>query len=302
MMRKGETMNFDEFAEWAAREILSSLPPEYGKALVKKVRVRKIGGGYTGMVVKRAGEEAVPAVNLDDFYMRYRNGAELGGLMRQMAEIVLAKGEEFDFSWIRDYGNIRNHLYVRVCGMERNQDVLKTVPYRNTEDIAMTCHIMLERNEGETAGIMVTKEMCAHYGIDEDMLFRDALRSSRRILPPRMDTIRNILKNQMDIDASAGSRMLVLTNSDKRNGAAAMFYPGILRMAAYILRKNIIILPSSVHEVILIPDDEDTDCRELEKLVRQINRTQVAEDEQLSDHVYRYSPSSDRIIRADRMN
>lgn len=295
-------MDFDEFSRWAEQEILRWLPPEYGNASVRRISIRKIGCTYTGMIVKRNGEAVVPALNLDDFFRQYLHGAELRGLMRHMAEIVKVGNDRFDISWIRNYENIRNHLCVRVCGMERNMDVLKTVPYRNTEDIAMTCHIMLDGSDGETAGIMVTKEMCSHYGIDEDSLFRDALNSSRRLLPPHMDTIRNILHSQIGINTTAGEKMLVLTNRNKIYGAAVIFYPGILRMAAYILKKNVIILPSSIHEVILIPEEENTDCRQLESLVCEINRTQVSEDERLSDHVYRYSPSSDRVIRADRMN
>ena len=83
------------------------------------------------------------------------------------------------------------------------------------------------------------------------------------------------------------------------NGAAALFYPGIMKQAAALMEGSYYILPSSVHEVILLPEECAPDFRELEKMVRQINRSQVLPEDRLSDHVYHYDHARDLFERAD---
>ena len=96
--------------------------------------------------------------------------------------------------------------------------------------------------------------------------------------PEASDTLRD--------EPYPGSTMLVLTNNVQLNGAAALFYPGVMDQAAERLGGDFIVLPSSTHEVIMIPADGMTDFRSLEQMVKDINRSQVAPEERLSDHVY----------------
>ena len=85
--------------------------------------------------------------------------------------------------------------------------------------------------------------------------------------------------------------MFVLTNSENCNGASAIFYPDILNRVSMQTGTDLIILPSSTHEVILVPDDGSFRVNDLERMVQNINRTEVAEKDQLSDHVYHYDAS-----------
>ena len=89
--------------------------------------------------------------------------------------------------------------------------------------------------------------------------------------------------------------MYVATNSKKLNGACVMLYDGLLRSFARKVGKSFYIIPSSIHEVILIPDTLDMDIRYMKAMVKEVNGTEVSPDEVLSDNVYRYDIDTDRI-------
>ena len=92
-----------------------------------------------------------------------------------------------------------------------------------------------------------------------------------------------------------GIPLLVLTNSRRYLGAACILYRGVLERFAKKLGENLYILPSSVHEVILLPETKVNSSKNLLRMVMEVNRTQLAPEEVLSDTVYYYDRKSGKI-------
>ena len=105
----------------------------------------------------------------------------------------------------------------------------------------------------------------------------------------------------MGLGLSEGEQeiLYVLTNKQAVHGAAVMLYEGELRKVSDRLGGDLAILPSSLHEVLLAPWTGRADSRGLREIVRNVNRTEVPDEEQLSDQVYRYILSEDRIEIAE---
>ena len=82
--------------------------------------------------------------------------------------------------------------------------------------------------------------------------------------------------------------MKVLTNDKRIQGAACVLYPGILEKISEESRKNLFVLPSSVHEVILLEDTGEENPEDLKRMIYEVNRTNVAAEEVLSDSLYYY--------------
>ena len=82
--------------------------------------------------------------------------------------------------------------------------------------------------------------------------------------------------------------LLVLTNESKYCGAACMLYEGLLRNLSDEIRSDLFIIPSSIHEVLLLPDEGEFSEEELSALVCEINAHFINPSEILSDHVYRF--------------
>ena len=90
--------------------------------------------------------------------------------------------------------------------------------------------------------------------------------------------------------------VLKLKDGEKCFGAAALLYPHLLSHISKIFRKNFYVLPSSVHECILVPDQGQYSRMELTRMVREVNQTQVEDDEILSDQVYYYDRQEERLM------
>lgn len=303
-----EKMSYEEFKAWAADEIRAWLPPEYADADVSIHRMEKLGLAYDGMTVVRSGQRAAAAVNLTAFYDMYQEGKTTGDIIHEMADVAVMQAPQMEYSVFSDYEAAKDHLFIRVANKETNADVLAGMPHKEVEDLAITYHVLVNRDQNGIASAPVTDDLLRHYGVTAEQLHEDAIANSQRMLPAQLDSMQNMLFGMMTPEASdtlrdepyPGSTMLVLTNNVQLNGAAALFYPGVMDQAAERLGGDFIVLPSSTHEVIMIPADDMTDFRSLEQMVKDINRSQVAPEERLSDHVYHYDAQERLFERADR--
>ena len=166
------------------------------------------------------------------------------------------------------------------------------------------------------ASILITNVHLKYWKIDEEELYQNAIRNTPFLLPPQIqnieDVMRDIMKSELTQDETIEEMMnrlkkdllgidkvpmYVLTNNRKLQGAACMLYPGVIRKFAKTLNKNIYILPSSVHEVILLAEDASSNKKDLLSMVTEINATQVDECEVLADSVYFYDLEEDRLKR-----
>jgi len=303
-----EKMSYEEFKAWAADEIRAWLPPEYADADVSIHRMEKLGLAYDGMMVVRSGQRAAAAVNLTAFYDMYQEGRTAGDIIHEMADVAVMQAPQMEYSVFSDYEAVKDRLFIRVTNKETNADVLAGMPHKEVEDLAITYHVLVNHDQNGIASAPVTDDLLRHYGVTAEQLHEDAIANSQRMLPAQLDSMQNMLFGMMTPGASdtlrdepyPGSTMLVLTNNVQLNGAAALFYPGVMDQAAKRLGGNFIVLPSSTHEVIMIPADGMTDFRSLEQMVKDINRSQVAPEERLSDHVYHYDAQERLFERADR--
>lgn len=125
------------------------------------------------------------------------------------------------------------------------------------------------------------------------MLYQQAILNTPRLLPPKLLDMNTLLREFasgiLDTAPSAPSPLYVLTNSQKLYGASSILYSRILENFALTKKSDFYILPSSIHEVLLLPADSQTSPVELNKMVQDVNQTQLSREDILSDHVYYYS-------------
>ena len=289
-----DKMDFHEFKIWAVDAIRGYLPEKYAEAEIDLVPVLKTGIRYTGMTVKLPEQVLSTAVNLEDAFNHYLLDMPLDLVGQKMAEIVLSRQPELDVQIFSSYENVRDRLFVRVCGRSRNEELLRSVPHKRFRDLAITYHVMVDAEFSGLAAVMVNNDLLEHFGISEKQLHEDALKNSERILHARIERVNDFLdragfaREEQEV-LGRDMQMSVITNSVGIDGASAFFYPGVAEKIAAEIGGSYYILPSSIHELIALPVKFSSDWRTLEFMVRQINRFQVAPENQLSDHVYRYN-------------
>ena len=296
-------MTFEEFKEYATRNIMQYLPPEYANGEVAVYEVTKLGGSYTGLSVRTKERKTAVTVNLDQYYKEYQKFNMTGHIMRDMAQTIMTHSMKNDLEWITDYEQVRDKLFVRLSNSESNKAVLANAPHVMKEDLVMTCHVLVSKDDS-VASTIVNDSLFKAYGITEEQLFADATENSQRLFPIKVQPLESFI---YDMAAGEGyehpindkNHMLVVTNDMGINGASAMFYPKAMEKISDMIDDDYYIIPSSIHECLVIPESDHISYKHLESILHEVNAGMVAESEQLSSHVYHYDSAVQLFELAD---
>lgn len=288
-----------QFVAWAYENIKRFLPDSFRDADVEIHQVKKTGMTYTGMTVKREGQKMAPAINLDEMFEAYQNDMPLPVIAAKMASIVQTETPAYDISIFNDYEKIREWLFIRVCNYDANKEMLASVPHKRIEDLAITYHVMVNvSDDGDVSSAIISNEIISAFGVSKERLHQDAMASSPRLAPAKVDAIGNVISELSGESAESfkipapNFSMIVVTNRFGINGAAALFYPGMMERIAEKMHGNFYVLPSSVHEIIALPASLNTDGERLSAMVQDINATVVDPADRLSDNAYLYDADS----------
>ncbi len=303
----GNRMSFGQFVDTVQEQIKSYLPEKYQEAEVRTTEFQKLNDTYVGMTVRQEEQMIAPNINLNAQYEQYIRTGDMDRIFHTIAEQVQLQ-PEIQTDWLRDYEKVKDRLFIRVSDAQANKDYLANLPHKTVDGLAVTYHIAMNGMEGANASVAITNHMIDEYGVTREQLHADALANAKEMLPARYTSMAAMMmglaaeagfNQDMMEEAPPGVPMLmVLTNDKGLNGAAAMFYPGQLDQVAEGFHSDFFVLPSSVHEVLILPDDKATDYRNLEMMVQQINEAEVSPQDRLSDHVYHYDAGEHVLEKA----
>ncbi len=297
------------FAEGVAREIKSCLAPEFSDVECTVVEQRKNNNVVlTGICFHRPGQRADPIVYVEPFYDEVKNGRPREEAMKEMAKLA-EKGMEIKEIPKADkvlvYGQAKEYLCVRIVNTRANRKKLSQMPHQEMEDLSLTLALCFPLNDKmEDGSIEVTDELMGIWGMEEETLFQQAWGSMERRQPPVLQDMgamfgmadpRNLLAGEADFPHKPEGQMFVLTNQGMRYGASALACPGVMEKISRLFPEGFYILPSSIHEVLIVPKDGDLVPKELGNLVREVNQIEVSSDEVLSDRVYEYDREKGKI-------
>ena len=263
-----------------------------------------------GLTFRPKGSDAAPTLYVDDLYERHKNGEELGYLLVELSDRYeqarnAPAPPKIDFSW----ENVRDKLTVRLLEKNRNTDFLAGMPYADVGNgLAMIVDINMGEDRGGDWRIAVNHGVMEQMGVDKETMFITAMDDSAHLAPAVLTDMsqalfsperENLLDRAEPIDPADVGSMYVLTTETGTLGAAALFYPEVREKAAELMGSGYYVLPSSVHEVILVPDTIGHNEQELCDMVKQANRTVVEPQDVLSDNVYHYDRETRDLSRVD---
>jgi len=285
----------EDFINEAKKMIKEYLPDEYQDAEVVVQKVSKVGETYQSLTVRKPGQRVAPAANLDAFYSEYQSGKAFHEVMRRVAEVIQTKAPDCmvppDIKWLMDYEQVKQKLFVRICNADTNQELARTCPHKILcEDLMMTVHIVVAGSDNSMATTVVQNELMSEYGISEEQLFEDALKNSASILPAKIGDMSDIIP--------IPNIFTVVSNEKNASGAAVLFYPGVAELISRRVGGDYIILPSSIHEVLVLPDDGNYEYSIVMNMVSEVNET-VDPRERLSGYIYHYDSEAKVIERID---
>lgn len=298
-------MNRTRFGEELCKLILEKLGEDYQ---AEQSQVRKNNGVMKEVLYLRKKEdECIPCFYMDELYRSYCMGENEEALAEHMVNVVLEECKTvkeqakkcLEQEWMSD------RLFLRLIHREKNRELLETSVYKEYLDLAAVVYVLTEDTEKGVKSFLLPKTMwdALELGTMEEyfpklldstrQLFPETLLCMERFLPEVRNAeggecvwrIRDVLPEERLIP----QRIYILSNRRKVNGAAVMLYPELLKELGGRFGGDYYIIPSSVHEVLLLKASQEEGKGYLNRLIHEVNESQVAPEEVLSDHVYLYS-------------
>ncbi|MBQ8591408.1 MAG: hypothetical protein IJ485_01465 [Lachnospiraceae bacterium] len=253
-----------------------------------------------GLIIMKKGQNISPTIYLNDYFQEYQKGKPVSAIVYEIIKLYEEKQFEgkFDVDFFTDYQNVQGKIAYKLVNYKKNEQLLKEIPHITFLDMAIVFYCIVAGDAFGNATILIYQNHCRMWGVTVWDIYEVAKRNMTRLLPHAIQNIEELINDILqteEIESETVLPMYVLTNRTKLFGAACILYEGVLETFAEQFGRDIYILPSSIHEVILIPDSGNFDSRQLEEMVREVNMTQLETQEILSDSVYRYDRINKKI-------
>ena len=296
-------MEYKEFVEYIKMNA-GYIAGEGGNITINHV-IKNNGCEMDGLVIMEKGKDIAPTIYLDSFYELYTNGENIKNIIRQI-EVIYEQNKNnvtFDVNILKHFDTIKDKIVYKVVNYRSNEKLLEQVPHKRILDLAVVFYCLLDNEYGRSATALIYNNNLKNWNVTIDDVYKAALKNTPDLLHSKISSMAalfekcgvNVDGEEVDLKDYVPSDMYVLTNESKLNGAACILSENVLYDFAQKLGADLYILPSSVHEVILLPKLSMFEKDELVNMVKEVNTEGVAADEVLSDHVYEYN-RTERLI------
>ncbi len=278
-------------------------------------RVGKNNGVYyTGLQITENAVNISPVIYIDRYYELYEKGGET---IESTAAFVMDTYNrersggimQADIRKFLSYDSVRENVVYKLINTEKNRELLEDIPHMEFMDLSIVFQCIISLEETGVASILIHNVHMKLWGVAAEDLYAAAKENTGRLLPYEIKSMAEVLyeirepenPGQAGHDGyGAGSAdsvpMYVLSNRNRVEGAACMLYLGLIRGFAEKAGNSLYIIPSSVHELLLIPTENTEEYAEIRSMIREINDTQVSEKEILSYSLYYYDREEGKII------
>ncbi|MCD7955255.1 MAG: DUF5688 family protein [Lachnospiraceae bacterium] len=292
-------MEYKDFVQ-KLQDDLSRKMPNMVFTLNKLEKIQK--GTYDGISATPKGSRIGVVLRTENLYSEMKNDDEYGQIVLKAEDFIREKTgivKEKDLDVLFNYETFRENLTVELVGREQNREILAGIPHRDMEDMALIYRVTTSSHEAGDASVVVTNELLEAYGITPEQLHQYALENAAEKQPFMIVTMESMMNRLMGLseqdsglpaeqEAGAPPGFYIATTLSGVNGAAVIAYPDFMDEATKKLQGDFFILPSSIHEVLLLKDDGAFGYRELEDIVADVNAQVVSPEEKLTDKVYHY--------------
>lgn len=257
-----------------------------------------------GLQIRQGIQEMCPLFYLDGFYEEYRKGKDL----KSIADDIVSQyheGKAFDINLPSfQYEDIKDKIYFKVVGTKENRKNLKKQLHTDMKNGLSLLYFIYSptKMKNKIGSIRITHELINHCGYDVNQVKEAAKANTPKLFPMVLAVMPGVLCGELPIELKGQCTdlkdMYILSNTINKYGAGALFYPDMQRKLAEYFGKNYYVLPSSLHELILLPDKPSWDAQKIEKNVQDINECIVDKSDFLSDKIYYYDKEKDQLRQA----
>jgi len=304
-----KNMNFKNFTEVIKFEVAEKLGSGYE---VRIDDVRKNNNIIlTGLTVIQNGSNISPTIYLNNYYKDYESGKLiLPDIINQVIDTYKKNkiSQNVDVQYFLNYEEVKERIIYKLINTERNQELLEDVPHVEFFDLSVVFECLILQEQLGCSTILIHNVHQKMWDISTEDLYQTAMENTPRLLKyelkPMMEVLSEILesenpegfnKNDCMMDFSDSVPMFVLSNRSRVEGASCMLYPNLMRNLSNTIGSSFYIIPSSIHELLLLPIKNDCKGEEIKCMIKEINDTQVSAEEILSYSLYLYNREAGKI-------
>lgn len=307
-------MNYINFTKELEQLVQKKLGEQYQVSMIQILK----NNGLTkdAILIKENNSNLCPNIYLEHFYERFCECESLDEISDEIINFYheASSQKPQDMEDYFAFENYRKRLFLRIIHFESNQILLENVPYIPYLDLAITFHCLISDYHQGMHFFTVSNALLEEWGISVDKLYQIALENTQHLFPAHIDTLEHILNQLLytphsyqtifsntnfetelsNISDQKKFQIFVITNQYGVNGATVILYPHLLEHIAEKLQSNLYLLPSSIHEFLVLSDAESF-CQTLSEMVSKVNTHEVSKEEILSNQVYFYDWKAHRL-------
>ena len=297
-------MIYEAFLETVTNKLQEALGDAYQFTL--RPLPKNNGVTLDGLTIQSPGSPVAPTIYLNPYYEQYQRGTDIHEIVLDILKLYRTTPSPafLQPDSLENFSELRSRIMFRIIHSASNQVLLNDLPHLPYLDLSIVFFVFLERNEAGQMTALIHQEHMKRWNVSVNDLWNAASRNTPREYPAQIQSMADLLKEiaqknmgehydpeliQDLLDSDDAAPLYVLSNSNGLYGASCMVYQNVLKDFADHLQADLILLPSSVHEVLLTPNLEDSSYEDLSSMVTSINRQEVSPEEQLSNQVYLFS-------------
>ena len=305
-------MNYEIFKEVVAEKFMDYMPEQYQGMRLRVEPVNKVNKVLDGitLVGSGAGRSVSPTLYINHMYEHYLETENLQEVLQSAARRM-----DMAFKEMPEVGDVnlesaKDNIVFQVINTLQNEDMLRDMPHREFQDLSIIYRWAVKVDENGIQSSAIRNNLAEQLGMNEEQLFKCAVENTRRIFPPTVKSMNDVIREMFISDGMPAEvadmmigempedkMMWVISNDRGINGAGSMLYEDNLHKLAMKLETDLYIRPSSVHECIAVSTNVG-DPYELAEMVSEINMGQVALEDRLSNQVYHYDKDARRLTLA----
>ena len=317
-------MSYIEFCNEIKEEVQELLGMDYDISIT---RVEKLNGVILqSLVILKKDECIAPNLYLESYYAEYQKGKSVKIIVIDLMEMYFQVDKRIDLSCenLINFDQAKDKIYFKLINYERNKDMLRNTPHKRWMDLEIIFAIVVKQDKEGIGSITIKKELFEKWKIDLEGIYKIAKHNTPLLfgasVKPMEEIIKDIMMKQftdMDCDdddddddevkmmmdimlSNNGSNhdkpdMYVASNVTGINGATLLIYDNELCNLSTRIGSDFYILPSSIHEIILVPSKETMSKKALLEMVKDVNGSHVPVNEILSDNIYFYDHEQDEV-------
>lgn len=304
-------MEFTNFTTLVREEVERRTGDNYR---VRLNDVRKNNGVVLrGLTVMQDDSNISPTIYLNNYYEEYISGrATLVNVVNDVMDTYRRNkvNQSVDMRYFLNYESVKQSIVYKLVNTEKNKELLEDIPHIDFLDLSIVFQCMIAQEELGRASILIHNVHLKLWDVSVEKLYQAARENTQRLQEYEIKTMAEVLReivrteNPEETDdedyvteLSDNVPMYVLSNKSRVEGAACMLYPNLIRDFADAVGSSLYIIPSSIHELLLLPAGQEEESREIKHMIREINDTQVNAEEILSYSLYFYDREERKVIQ-----